>query len=572
MIKNSTPGSSSLEDELCATGPVSNNQVANDANGSNKWVGVSEFNDKKIRLPKSIIQSLQADYHDGKFKCFGSSKTAQLKAFEYVLWLLETIYNRTILREKSKVELRYKDMEKKFGKTGTDKKKGKEPKERKFTWETIKGYALDHNYIKVKKKYRVNQFSYKFWISPKILKSEPDWYYQLKNTTVRTARRNDAKNYKDMLVQHWKGTKRMFSADITKENLQNLVFDLVELDGVCQRFLHIPVEEFLKWEEEVRTLPEDTHSDVRLTPSSFLHIGGDGSREEGEGIPSIYHSEPPLLKGVGEGEDEYKKKQQLIRSLVSLRLGLVECKVHPDRKGGRLYSPIVSLKREARKALRYLNEYGELERLINFDIKTCQPWILGVYIIKQCLENRVEVHPDIYRYLKLIEKKDLYYEIVDFYNLHFKHLPSERDYTIEEEKEARAKARDEVKKDVLTDLYRNYIFKEPETYAGKFIKENFPAVWYWIIDNKGTRSKSAIPVIMQKFEADFFIDRVIPELTERGIWCLTIHDSAVVREKDQDVVYPLLKSLMHIHFLGREQEIKREELFNEDETPLRKSA
>lgn len=60
----------------------------------------------------------------------------------------------------------------------------------------------------------------------------------------------------------------------------------------------------------------------------------------------------------------------------------------------------------------------------------------------------------------------------------------------------------------------------------------FPTVMEWIKEYKKTNGSEQFAIMLQRTESDLFIDKVYSGLKEQGTFCLTKHDSLIVRMED----------------------------------------
>jgi hypothetical protein len=533
-----------------------------------------------LNIPKSLGELIEQDYQQGIFIFFGKSKSSQRKGKEGVLWLLSTIYNRTVEKDRTvsgRVHLPARSMEDRFGKS------------KLVNWYNISKFCLTQQYILTDNNYYKGIKAKSYWLNPKNIHGTTAMYFHLKEPVIINKRIREFKRLKSEQLRYWKESNRIPSVAITRENLSKLVFEKRELNFVCQSMLNITADSLLDWINLVKQDKEGHHSDESLLVNLYCNTAlwysstdkvsttqgkkrdrTEESTPRRDALSHTHHSVPPFfdigdigsniplptrsqstLSAAKEKEEksvDTSRRFQLLQSLISLLLNLEEKGVFLDNKGGRLYSPITNLKREARKALRYWNESGECERLVNFDIKTCQPWILGICILKAFEKEGKQPPQDVYNYLHLIENSDFYYAILDYMK-----------------KEQSPENREKTKKGVMKDFYRskyynkksNVISDLPQQDAGKFVMTKFPSVWKWLLNNKGYEIKSEVPIMMQRMEADYFIGSVIQELSAKKIWCLTIHDSLLVRERDaRDVELFLMQSILS--FFGRSPIIDKE--------------
>lgn len=592
MNNNIKPGSSSL---LGGLHPTANRSIQKQEALINllpEHILPEERKKFVVRLPQSLAQEIREARYEGAFEYFGIKDKEQKKAYQAVWWLLSDIYRRTIVIDKKEVELPSGAMEGRYGKDN-----GNDPV---ITWYNLIRFCFDQGWLDSDNSYLVGEYPKSFWLRTENITNWNPCVITIIDTIIINKLKAEAKRYQKKQVQTWANTNRIQSVEITKMNFSRLGFDEIELDKVCRSFLSLSLRDIKKW---VKMVQDDTES---IFPYPFFQLGDRSLQWMNMGrIIQIYNEYVSIVFPPFEGKNSGKRKRrkpvkgkkgkkvrkrkkteqekenlrrrQLFTSIISILLDTEERYVFLDNSGGRLYSLITNLKKDVRKALRYINEFGENELLVNFDVKTSQPWMLGITILIDCQKRGIKPHPDVINYLKLIETQDFYYAIVDHFSLHLEFIDSQNP-TSADIVEARKKARDVAKEGVMQDFYSNMYYNKnsdvpnnnPTTAAGKFVSQEFPAVWQWILDNKGTGSKSAVPIMMQRLEADYFVDMVIPELTKLGVWCLTIHDSVIVREKDADTVRKFIRESM-MAFFGR-LPIVCEEALREEEQELKRTA
>ncbi len=536
----------------------------------------TNINSHIVKVPASLGRRVELSFRAGEFKAFGDSERAQLRGKEGVLWLLSTIYCRNLSRRKgitSPVPLANEAMEKRYGKGNAVSWS----KLKRFCESPKRAFILDDGFYREGK-------CYQYHLNPAHIEGVDEYYYRLQEQVIINKRLAEIKRFSLQRARRANGIDREAGRVATIENLGKLSFDRGKLDEVCRLTLNISLEELTGWADKLETSrggcfmvsysSGTTESAVNIMGTDSLlgemgsalvgTVGECGGGDEVRETLFIPHSVPlfhpkgtsPHPKGIS--HSEVSRQCQLVHSLTSLYLGLEEKVVFTDDKGGRLYSPITNLKREARKALVYRNGEEAPVSLVNLDIKTCQPWILGVTILNDYQEQGMTPPPDLLEYLDLVEGADLYNAIVESTG-----------------QCASPESRDKVKKKVMQDIYRSrYINKKssvvsvaPLTEAGTFIEYRFPSVWQWIQFNKGDGRKSKVPIMMQRLEADFFIENVLPELKEKGIWCLTIHDSVIVRADYAEYVKSHLERSM-LEFFGRYPKVCMEDYRDAEELQI----
>ena len=548
------------------------------------------------KLPHLLGLSIQMDYEAGEMRYFGNKN--QSKGRELLILILSDVINRTVDRDKPVVQLNADAMRDRYGRR-------KKKNVKSVDWNSAKDFLIEKDYLRTDGTYCPNEKNMAFCLNPKFIDNGPNWYFPLKEQTIINKIENEKNRFaKSQCENITEFINREQSVKITIENLKHLDFDYQILDEICKTMLFVPLFTLRKWLEDVNSganfsypdpfpnpsmgsLPYEgiigymrgryeeysTHSVVTFPPGREVKGSKNALPTEQnrsscpvsgtpEDVKSILRDEycrdtetgdtvkySSTFKRVWSPEERaMMRRRHLFASLVALHLNMNERSVFTDDKGGRLYSPLVPLKREARPALRYRNSVNSLEYVVSFDIKSSQPWFLGIAVLNYYKSIDADAPQNVFDYLELVEKEDIYYDIVSF---------TGKDRTEEN--------RDKIKKAVMYTLFKNK-YTDPTNCTNpnfdfiqteEFFKVKFPVIWEWIKDNQGFSNKSKVPVMMQKAEADYFIGRVIPELNSRGIWCLTIHDSVIVREQHAEEVKRYLEDSIFDCF-GRIPGIKPE--------------
>lgn len=73
------------------------------------------------------------------------------------------------------------------------------------------------------------------------------------------------------------------------------------------------------------------------------------------------------------------------------------------------------------------------------------------------------------------------------------------------------------------------------------MKELFPEVVAWSEDFKNKRSKREFAIMLQKKESDLFIDGLFAKLIKKDYFCVTKHDSLIVKRSELDSVIGVLE-------------------------------
>jgi hypothetical protein len=95
----------------------------------------------------------------------------------------------------------------------------------------------------------------------------------------------------------------------------------------------------------------------------------------------------------------------------------------------------------------------------------------------------------------------------------------------------------------------------------KEFKSLFPQVHMWINNFKRENGYKNFSVTLQKMESKLFIDKIYVSLKRRGIFCLTKHDSLIIRSKDLDrVLKTIITQFKSIGMKGKLKVTKPDEV------------
>lgn len=98
----------------------------------------------------------------------------------------------------------------------------------------------------------------------------------------------------------------------------------------------------------------------------------------------------------------------------------------------------------------------------------------------------------------------------------------------------------------------------------KKIKELFPSVVGWIDDYKKAHGDNEFSVMLQRVESDLFIDNILKRLKKKlKYFCLTKHDSLIVKRSDYEVILNIVKE--EFSKIGLEYTLKVTNLFGINE-------
>jgi hypothetical protein len=75
----------------------------------------------------------------------------------------------------------------------------------------------------------------------------------------------------------------------------------------------------------------------------------------------------------------------------------------------------------------------------------------------------------------------------------------------------------------------------------KKIKELFPSVVGWIDDYKKAHGDNQFSIMLQRIESDLFIDNILKRVKKLKYFCLTKHDSLIVKRSDYEAILNIVK-------------------------------
>ena len=84
------------------------------------------------------------------------------------------------------------------------------------------------------------------------------------------------------------------------------------------------------------------------------------------------------------------------------------------------------------------------------------------------------------------------------------------------------------------------------------LRQHFPTVVSYIDTYKKTNGDNTFAIELQKKEAEMFIDNIYKRIKQRGLFCLTKHDSVIVRRADRQRAKQIIENYFkEIEFQGR---------------------
>lgn len=112
--------------------------------------------------------------------------------------------------------------------------------------------------------------------------------------------------------------------------------------------------------------------------------------------------------------------------------------------------------------------------------------------------------------------------------------------------------RDEVKNILFkvlfsqNEIYHKYTKFTPYEKEKKIFQTVYPFI-YDIIKVLKQKNHSKLAILLQRMESYIFIDCISKELVERDIIPLTIHDSIIIKQKDQEQAIGIIKNVFLSH-------------------------
>ena len=97
----------------------------------------------------------------------------------------------------------------------------------------------------------------------------------------------------------------------------------------------------------------------------------------------------------------------------------------------------------------------------------------------------------------------------------------------------------------------------------KKIKELFPSVVGWIDDYKKAHGDNQFSIMLQRIESDLFIDKILKRLKKLKFFCLTKHDSLIIKRSDYEAILAIVKE--EFSKIGLEYTLKITNLYGVNE-------
>lgn len=100
------------------------------------------------------------------------------------------------------------------------------------------------------------------------------------------------------------------------------------------------------------------------------------------------------------------------------------------------------------------------------------------------------------------------------------------------------------------------------TYKSK-LKEVFPSVVAWIDEYKKVHGDNQFSIMLQQIESDLFIDKILKRVKKLKYFCLTKHDSLIIRRSDHEAILSIVKE--EFEKIGLEYTLKITNLYGINE-------
>jgi len=95
------------------------------------------------------------------------------------------------------------------------------------------------------------------------------------------------------------------------------------------------------------------------------------------------------------------------------------------------------------------------------------------------------------------------------------------------------------------------------------LKEVFPSVVAWIDEYKKAHGDNQFSIMLQQIESDLFIDRILKRVKKLKYFCLTKHDSLIIRRSDYEAILSIVKE--EFEKIGLEYTLKITNLYGVNE-------
>jgi hypothetical protein len=213
------------------------------------------------------------------------------------------------------------------------------------------------------------------------------------------------------------------------------------------------------------------------------------------------------------------KKKEYLNNYYSMVVAKIENQMFFSKRNKtnkRLDTNITSLPSEL---IKFITVGGE--RLINIDFSNSQfaflAWRLQNYEVSNYFKNlSFEDNLNLNKFIALAQKGVLYDETADLLNID----------------------RRSAKDTWFQVAFSSHKFSSPEK---RKLEEKFPVVFQWIKNYKKECGDKEFSIMLQKTESAVCIDRIYKRIKEAGYFCLTKHDSFLVKESQVNIIENIVR-------------------------------
>lgn len=154
----------------------------------------------------------------------------------------------------------------------------------------------------------------------------------------------------------------------------------------------------------------------------------------------------------------------------------------------------------------------DANELVEIDLRNSQ-FAIHAFWMKQ--EKLVHIHQDVREYYRLCTQGNLYDELAEKLSVSREEAKQMMGLAFSSERST-------------SDLKKEF-------------EKHFPNVLKHITDFKKKNGSKKFSVELQQLEAEIFIDNLYPLIKSKGFFCLTRHDSLLVKKKDKDQVVAIMQ-------------------------------
>ena len=211
-----------------------------------------------------------------------------------------------------------------------------------------------------------------------------------------------------------------------------------------------------------------------------------------------------------------------------------------DSTAGRVHNNITNLSRELRPFLSYNNE-----KLVEIDIANSQPFLFNILINAYDIYSNSSFlsryNTDRYMNLSYVTSKKtdvLVYRESTSSGKFYEYLMDK--LNIEEE---RSEFKVRFFKKIFFSKENPYYISEERKQFTELFPNVSPIISYYKKDDYRN-----LAITLQKTEAEIMINKIVPRLAEKGIYCLTIHDSILTTPENSETVKKIILEEFKNHY------------------------